>query len=128
RRGAPVRPSRVPTGGLTVTLSTRRLGRGGPVVGAIGLGCMGFGGGLGDSPESDPVTAIQQALDLGMTMLDTADVYGPHTSEELVGRAVAGRRDAAVIATKVGLRETRDGDGRRLGVDGRPEHIRSAID
>lgn len=109
-------------------LGARRLGRDGPLVGTVGLGCMGFGGGHGDMPDTDPVTAIQHALDLGITMLDTADVYGPFVSEQLVGHAVAGRRADAVIATKGGLTEVRRDGRRALEVDGRPEYLRRAID
>lgn len=98
------------------------------MVGAVGLGCMGFGGGFGDVVDVDANKAIERALDLGMNLLDTADVYGPHVSEEIVGRAIARRRDDVVLATKVGLYHRWEDGRRRLEVNGRPEYIRQAID
>src|SRR5215469_56492 len=94
-------------GGKTGAMRTTTLGSKGPAVGVIGLGCMGmtFSYDMG-TPRDDAtsVAVIHQALDLGMTLIDTADVYGPFTNEELVGRALAGGfRDRAVLATKVGL-------------------------
>ncbi len=81
----------------------------------------------GDTDEAEAFRAIHRALDLGMTMLDTSDVYGPFTNEDLVGRALVGRRDRAIVATKVGLVVGQNG-GYPLANDGRPEHIRDAID
>ncbi|MBV2364390.1 aldo/keto reductase [Streptomonospora nanhaiensis] len=108
---------------------TTTLGASGPAIGAIGLGCMGMTHGYDPRGRDDDVSVavIHQALDLGVTLLDTADVYGPYTNEELVGRALADRRERAVLATKVGL----VGDpshpmGRRN--DGRPEHVRASVD
>ncbi|MFJ9711970.1 aldo/keto reductase [Streptomyces sp. NPDC101234] len=111
------------------------LGTHGPEVGVIGLGAMGMSFAYDmASPrdEATSVSVIHQALDLGMTLIDTADVYGPYTNEELVGRALAGRRDRAVLATKVGL-ECIDPTGGPGGAplvrpNGRPEHVRAAID
>ncbi|MEV0406859.1 aldo/keto reductase [Actinoallomurus sp. NPDC050550] len=111
------------------------LGTHGPAVGVIGLGAMGMSFAYDMAAPRDEVTSISvihQALDLGMTLIDTADVYGPYTNEELVGRALAGRRDRAVIATKVGL-EAIDPTGGPGGSplvrpNGRPEHVRAAID
>ncbi|WP_316782199.1 aldo/keto reductase [Streptomyces sasae] len=111
------------------------LGTHGPEVGVIGLGAMGMSFAYDmASPrdEATSVSVIHQALDLGMTLIDTADVYGPYTNEELVGRALAGRRGRAVIATKVGL-ECIDPTGGPGGAplvrpNGRPEHVRAAID
>ncbi|MFJ1606374.1 aldo/keto reductase [Streptomyces sp. NPDC088253] len=105
------------------------LGPDGPEVGVIGLGCMGmsFGYDLATPrDEAELISVIHQALDLGMTLLDTSDVYGPYTNEELVGRALAdGHRERAVLATKVGVLAR---DGAVTGLNGRPEHIRRSID
>ncbi|MBY8881469.1 aldo/keto reductase [Actinacidiphila acidipaludis] len=111
------------------------LGINGPEVGVIGLGAMGMTFAYDMATPRDEATSISvihQALDLGVTLIDTADVYGPYTNEELVGRALAGRRDRAVIATKVGM-EAIDPTGGPGGSplvkpNGRPEHVRSAID
>jgi aryl-alcohol dehydrogenase-like predicted oxidoreductase len=108
-------------------LSTRTLGSSGPTVGAIGLGCMSFSPAYGGFVGVDPTDVIRRALDLGATMLDTADVYGPHTSELAVGKAIAGRRDDVVIATKFGIVSSPQ-DGQPPLVDGSPEYVRSAID
>jgi aryl-alcohol dehydrogenase-like predicted oxidoreductase len=100
-------------------------------VSALGLGCMGmsdFYGAAsapGSAEEQESIATIHRALDLGVTLLDTADMYGPHTNERLVGRAIAGRRDEVVLATKFGI--VRNGDGSR-GIDGRPEYVRRSID
>ncbi len=106
----------------------RTLGATGPQVGPIGLGCMGMSWAYGadDRDDEQSIAVIHRALDLGVTLLDTADVYGPFTNEELVGRALATRRDEAVLATKCGL-VVRDGH-KQIDRDGRPEHVRSAID
>jgi aryl-alcohol dehydrogenase-like predicted oxidoreductase len=106
---------------MTVTIPTRMLGRSELTAGAIGLGCMSFSATYGGFDGYDPTETINRALDLGITMLDTADVYGPHISEQVVGQAIASRRDDAVVATKFGIL--------RIGeVDGRPEYVRSSID
>ncbi|MCW2571733.1 MAG: aldo/keto reductase family oxidoreductase [Frankiales bacterium] len=107
-------------------LPTRRLGLDGPRVGAVGLGCMGMSWAYGAAERDDEqsVQVIRRALDLGVTLIDTADVYGPFLNEELVGRALEGRRDDAFLATKVGLVAGPDGMTR----DGRPEHVRDGID
>jgi aryl-alcohol dehydrogenase-like predicted oxidoreductase len=109
-----------------MTLPTRSLGRSGLSAGAVGLGCMSFSNIYGGFEESADET-IGRALDLGVTLLDTADIYGPFTSEQLVGRAIAARRDEVVLATKYGIvpdRESANG----LGVDGTPEYTRKALD
>ena len=80
-----------------------RLGSSGLEAGAVGLGCMTWAYGVDDRDEARSITVIHRALELGVTLVDTADMYGPFTNEELVGRALAGRRDEAVLATKVGL-------------------------
>ncbi|MER6355948.1 aldo/keto reductase [Streptomyces sp. NPDC001634] len=111
------------------------LGTHGPRAGVIGLGAMGMSFAYDMATPRDEATSvsvIHQALDLGVTLIDTADVYGPYTNEELVGRALAGRRDHAVIATKVGM-EAIDPTGGPGGSplvrpNGRPEHVRASID
>jgi aryl-alcohol dehydrogenase-like predicted oxidoreductase len=116
-------------------MRTTTLGTRGPEVGVIGLGAMGMSFAYDMATPRDEATSvsvIHQALDLGMTLIDTADVYGPYTNEELLGRALAGRRDRAVIATKVG-QEAIDPTGGPGGSplvrkNGRPEHVRAAID
>jgi aryl-alcohol dehydrogenase-like predicted oxidoreductase len=108
-------------------MDKRMLGATGIEVGPVGLGCMGmthaYTTGVRDDIESEAV--IHRALDLGATLIDTADIYGPFTNEELVGRALTGRRDEAVLATKVGLVQ---GDGVDYVRNGKPTHIRQAID
>jgi aryl-alcohol dehydrogenase-like predicted oxidoreductase len=106
---------------------TRKLGRFGPTVSALGLGCMGMSHAYGETDDDESIATIHRALDLGVTFLDTADEYGPFTNERLVGRAVAGRRDEVFVATKFGL-VPEPGDRRENGVDGRPEHVRRAIE
>jgi len=105
----------------------RRLGRDGPLVGAIGLGCMGLSEFYEPVSERDAIATIHRALDCGMTMLDTSDMYGRGENERLVGRALQGRRDEAFVATKGGLlRRSEDPDWR--GRNGRPEYLREACD
>jgi aryl-alcohol dehydrogenase-like predicted oxidoreductase len=112
-------------------MRTTTLGPDGPEVGVIGLGCMGMSFSYDQATPRDEATlisVIHQALDLGMTLLDTADVYGPFTNEELLGRALKNRRSQAVLATKVGAL-TRNAQGNPvMGLDNRPEHIRRSID
>jgi aryl-alcohol dehydrogenase-like predicted oxidoreductase len=110
-----------------MTLPTRTLGRSGLDVGAIGLGCMSFSPIYGGFDGIDPTEVIGRALDLGVTLLDTADVYGPHTSEEVVGAAIAGRRDEVTLATKFGIAIEVVGDEIRRGVNGTPEYVHSSI-
>jgi aryl-alcohol dehydrogenase-like predicted oxidoreductase len=108
-------------------MKTRRLGTRGLEVGALGLGCMGMSEFYGPRDEVEGVATIHRALELGVTMLDTADVYGPHLNEELVGKALRGRRrEAVVVATKFGI--VRGSDPLARGVDGRPEYVRSSCD
>lgn len=106
-------------------MQTRALGK--LPVSAMGLGCMGMSEFYGPADEAEAVATIHRALDLGVTLLDTADMYGPYTNEELVGRAIRGRRDQVVLATKCGI--VRDPNDRALrGINGRPEYIRTACD
>ncbi|HEX2893075.1 MAG TPA: aldo/keto reductase [Marmoricola sp.] len=95
-------------------------------VSALGLGCMGMSEFYGTADEGEAVATIHRALDLGVTFLDTADMYGPFTNEELVGRAIADRRDQVQLATKFG--NERLPDGTRVGINGKPEYVRSACD
>jgi len=107
-------------------METRRLGSRGLEVSAVGLGCMGMSEFYGATDEDEAVATIHRALELGVTLIDTADIYGPFTNERLVGRAIAGRRDAVVLATKFG--NVRREDGSWVGIDGRPEYVHSACD
>lgn len=107
-------------------METRRLGSRGLEVSAVGLGCMGMSEFYGATDEDEAVATIHRALELGVTLIDTADIYGPFTNERLVGRAVAGRRDEVVLATKFG--NVRREDGSWVGIDGRPEYVHSACD
>ncbi|MFF7330188.1 aldo/keto reductase [Streptomyces sp. NPDC090306] len=117
-------------------MRTTTLGINGPAVGVIGLGCMGMTFGYDMAvPRDEPtsVAVVHQALEAGANLIDTADVYGPYTNEELLGRALAGaRREQAVLATKVGLYVSDPSGGPRsspqLANDGRPQHVRRAID
>jgi aryl-alcohol dehydrogenase-like predicted oxidoreductase len=105
-------------------MRTRNLD--GLTVPALGLGCMGMSEFYGTADQAEAERTIQRALDLGITFLDTADMYGPFTNERLVGKAIAGRRDEVVLATKFG--NERAPDGGRLGVNGRPEYVRQACE
>ena len=107
-------------------MKTRKLGLGGPEVSAIGLGCMGMSAFYGGSDEAQSIAVIHRALDLGVTLFDTAEVYGPHTNELLLGKALKGRRDEAFIATKFGIGY--NADRTALGVDGSPANVRRAIE
>ena len=112
---------------MNTAFPRRKLGRQGLTVSALGLGCMGmsdfYKGGEG---EQESIATIHRSLDLGMEFLDTADMYGPFTNEELVGRAIKGKRDRYIIATKFGNQRT--ADGKYLGVNGRPEYVHTCCD
>ena len=109
-------------------MKKRTLGANGPEVSEIGLGCMGMSAFYGAADEGEAVRTIQRALDLGCCFLDTSDMYGPHTNEQLVGRAIAGRRDEVFLATKFGIRLIRDDDLINRVIDGRPEYVREACE
>jgi aryl-alcohol dehydrogenase-like predicted oxidoreductase len=108
------------------SVPTRALGRAGLSVSAEGLGCMGMSDFYGSRDDDESLGTIRRALDLGVTFLDTSDMYGPFTNERLVGRAIAGRRDEVTVATKFGIE--RSADGARLGVRGDAAYVRKACD
>jgi len=108
-------------------MEMRRLGVNGPLVSALGLGCMGMSEFYGTRDDDESLATLDRALELGVTFLDTADVYGPHTNEELIGRAIQGRRERLFIATKFGI--VRDpADPLARGLNGRPEYVRAAAE
>jgi hypothetical protein len=108
---------------IVMTLQTRKLGNQGLEVSAIGLGCMGMSQSYGPADEAESIATLHRAIELGCTFLDTAEVYGPFTNEDLLGRALTGKRDQVVIATKFGFRIE---SGKNSGTDSRPAHIRLA--
>jgi aryl-alcohol dehydrogenase-like predicted oxidoreductase len=108
------------------SVKSRNLGSEGLVVSELGLGCMGMSEFYGTGDEDESVATIHRALELGINFLDTADMYGPFTNEKLVGRAIEGRRDEVVLATKFG--NVRGENGERLGISGDPDYVRKACD
>jgi len=107
-------------------MEQRHLGSHGLVVSAMGLGCMGMSEFYGGHDDAESIATIHRAIDLGITLLDTSDSYGPKTNEQLVGRAIKDRRDRVAVATKFGF--VRRPDGSWAGVSGRPEYVRQACD
>jgi aryl-alcohol dehydrogenase-like predicted oxidoreductase len=103
-----------------------KLGSQGLETSRQGLGCMGMSEFYGEADDSESIATIHRALELGVTLLDTSDIYGPFTNERLVGKAMAGRRDGVVLATKFGI--VRDEDGSRRGIDGSPAYVRKACE
>jgi len=106
-------------------MEQRRLGGQGLVVSALGLGCMGMSWAYGPRDDAESVATVHEAIDLGITFFDTAEVYGPYENERLLGRVLQGRRDRVVIATKFGFKIDRD--GKTAGTDSRPEHVQEVV-
>src|SRR5437867_13356656 len=107
-------------------MQQRKLGAEGLVVSGVGLGCMGMSEFYGSRDDAESIATVHRALDLGITFLDTADVYGPFTDEILVEKAIKGKREGIILATKFG--NVRAPDGKFIGQNGRPEYVKAACD
>src|ERR1700694_3015612 len=105
-------------------MNQRRLGADGPLVSALGLGCMGMSAFYGPAKDDQSVATIHRAIELGCNYLDTADTYGPFTNERLVGRAIVSKRDKVFLSTKFGNQHAADGTW--LGINGKPEYVHQA--
>jgi aryl-alcohol dehydrogenase-like predicted oxidoreductase len=112
---------------METSMKTRKLGPDGPEVSALALGCMGMTDFYGSRDDNESIATIHRALDLGITFLDTADMYGPYTNEELLGRALKGKRDKAFLATKFGIVRDPNNPAAR-GFNSRPEYVRTSVD